>query len=114
MRVAFLRGTLLIERKLPGGAHRVEASSIVEMFRLLQRNTVDVVVMSDPVHSKPHPSARPAGVVRLDGVLETTPLHHYLLGKHHELGTRLNAVLKRMAASGEMQDIRNNVAKTFE
>lgn len=114
LRVAYLRGTLLIERNLPGGTHRVEAGSIVEMLRLLQRNAVDVLVMSDPIHSKPHPLARAAGIVRLEGVLETTPLYHYLRGQHRELGMRLNSVLKRMTTSGEMQEIRGKVAKAFE
>lgn len=114
LRVAFLRGTLLIERNLPLGAHRVEAGSIVEMLRLLQRDTVDVIVMSDPIQSRPHPLARAAGIARLEGVLETTPLYHYLLGQHRELGMRLNTVLKRMAASGEMQEIRGKVTKAFE
>ncbi len=51
------------------------------------------------------------GIRRSDSVLERTPLHHYLLGKHQETGQRLNTVLKRMASSGEMQAITNRALK---
>ncbi len=113
-RVGFLRGTLMIERNLPAGAQRIEASSVIEMFRLFQRGAVDVVVMGEPLQSKPHPLARAMGAVRLDGVLETVQLYHYLRMQHKETGARLSAVLKRMATSGEMQEIRSKANRAFE
>lgn len=114
LRVAYLRGTLLIERHLPSGSHHIESPAIVDMFRLASSGVADVVVMSDPAQSQPHPMARAAGLTRLDAILASTNLHHYLLGKHQELGQRLNGVLKRMAATGEMQAIRSKAVKVLE
>lgn len=114
LRVAYLRGTLLIERNLPTGSQRIESASLADMFRLVASGAADVVVTSDPAQSPPHPLARAAGLTRLDARLASTPLHHYLLGKHQELGQRLNLVLKKMAASGEMQAIRAKAVKALE
>lgn len=114
LRVAYLRGTLLIERNLPPGSLRLESASVSDMFRLASSGVADVVIMSDPAQSPPHPLARPAGLTRLDGRLASTHLHHYLLGKHQELGQRLNLALKKMAANGEMQIIRAKAVKALE
>jgi ABC-type amino acid transport substrate-binding protein len=109
LRVAFMRGTLLIERKLPAGSQRLEASSLHEMFRLLQAGIADVILVTEPAQLDPNPLAIGVGAVRLEAVLERTPLHHYLLNSHRELGERIDGVLKRLEANGETRAIKARV-----
>ncbi len=105
MRVVYQRGALVVERNLPEDSVRVEAAAISELFRVLSRGMADVALIVEPVQSEPHALAAPSGVVRLEGAVERTPLHHYLLASHQAFGMRLGAVLKRMSASGELQAI---------
>ncbi len=112
VRVAYQRGALLVERNLPPQSQRVEAGSVVELFRLLSHGVADVALTIEPGQGRAHPLAATYGITRSDHVLERTPLHHYLLGKHREIGQQLNAVLKRMASSGEMQAITVKALKT--
>ncbi len=105
LRVVYQRGALVVERNLPDDCVRVEAAAIGELFRMLSRGMADVALVVESVQSEPHALASAAGIVRLDGAVERTALHHYLLGSHRELGTRLGGALKRMSASGEMQAI---------
>ncbi len=114
LRVAYQRGTLVVERNLPPNCQRVEAGSVVELFRLLSHGVADIALVVEPAQSKPHPLSNTYGAGRSDGILERTPLHHYLLGKHQETGARLNTVLKRMANNGEMQAVTNRALKSLE
>jgi ABC-type amino acid transport substrate-binding protein len=104
--VAYQRGTLLIERNLPTDCIPVPASSVAEIFKMLKTGVADVSINVEPAQSPLHPLAVAASIGRLDDALERVPLHHYLLDSHRELGERLNVVLKRMQASGEIQTIR--------
>ena len=114
LRVGYLRGVLLIEHNLPSGAQRVEANSLADMFRMLQHNMIDVALAVEPAQSLSHPIAVASGIQRLDSVLAQTPLHHYLLARHRDIGLRLNAVLKRMQASGELNTIRAKVLRELQ
>lgn len=105
MRVAYQRGTLVVERNLPQDSVRMEAATIAEMLRMLKRGMVDVALMVEPAHSEPHALAVAVGIARLDGAFDRTALHHYLLAKHREVGAGLSAVIKHMATSGELQRI---------
>lgn len=111
LRVGYLRGVLLIERNLPSDAQGVEANSQADMFRMLQHNMIDVALAVEPAQGLPHPTAVASGIKRLDAVLAQTPLHHYLLARHRGIGVRLNTVLKRMQASGELNAIRAKVLR---
>jgi len=111
LRVGYLRGVLLIERNLTSTVRRVEANSQADMFRMLQRNMIDVALAVEPAQSPPHPTAVASGIQRLDSVLAQTPLHHYLLARHRDIGVRLNTVLQRMQVSGELDAIRARVLR---
>lgn len=111
LRVGYLRGVLLIERNLPSDAQGVEANSQADMFRMLQHNMIDVALAVEPAQGLPHPTAVANGIKRLDAMLAQTPLHHYLLARHRGIGVRLNTVLKRMQASGELNAIRAKVLR---
>lgn len=106
LRVAYIRGTLLIEKNLPAGSLAIAASSQIELFRMLKMGLCDVLLMPELEHSELSALATAPGARRLDGALERLPLHHYLTARHQELGKRLDAVLKRMEASGEAQAIK--------
>ncbi|MCV2367474.1 substrate-binding periplasmic protein [Roseateles oligotrophus] len=106
LRVAYMRGTLLVEKNLPAGSRPIEASSQAEMFRMVKRGMTDVLLFVEPAQAEPNPLATDAGVRRLESALERLPVFHYLSGRHQELGKRLDAVLSRMEASGESQAIR--------
>lgn len=114
LRVAYQRGVLLIERNLPSDSRRVEAASLTEVFRLVKSGMADIGLAVEPVQSLPNPLAASAGLGRLDAVIDQIPLHHYLLGRHREIGARLNSVLKRMQASGELDAIRARVLRELQ
>ncbi len=114
VRVAYQRGVLLIERNLPSDSRRVEAASVAEVFRLVKSGMADVGLAVEPIQSLPNPLAVSAGLTRVDAVIDQIPLHHYLLGRHREIGARLNSVLKRMQASGELDAIRARVLKELQ
>ena len=114
LRVAYQRGVLLIERNLPSDSQRVEAASVSEVFRLVKSGMADVGLSVEPIQSLPNPVGVAAGLERQDGVIDQVPLHHYLLGRHRELGARLNSVLKRMQASGDLNAIRTRVLRELQ
>lgn len=105
-KVAFRRGVLIIERHLPADVVRVEARSEAQAMRMLAEGVVDAALAAEPGQSRMHPAAVAAKLQRLDGALNEEPLYHYLLARHSALAARLDAVLKRMQASGESDQIR--------
>jgi len=102
LRVAHLRGVLLIEQQLPAEARRVEAASVEELFRLLALQMVDIVVTVEPRLAVPLGQRMGTTFVRAEAELAALPMHHYLGERHAELARRLDAVLARMRASGEL------------
>lgn len=101
LRVAHLRGVLLLERQLPAETRRVEAASVEELFRLLTLQMVDVVLTVEPRLSTPLGQTMSPAFARAEAELAQLPMHHYLGERHAELARRLDAVLARMKASGE-------------
>lgn len=111
LRVAYVRGTLLVERGLTPQTRRVEAANIEEMLRLLTKDMADVALFVEPASSPVHPLAAAAQVERLAGVIQRVPLHHYLVGKHREMALRLDGVLQAMQRNGELQGIQQRALK---
>lgn len=114
LRVGYLRGTLMIERQLGSSVIRVEGSTTDDVFKLLIRDVVDIVLIVEPTQSPPSSTALAAKLERLDVVLDSVPLYHYLAERHREVGIRLNTVLKRMQNSGELQKIRAKALKGIQ
>ena len=114
LRVAYMRGVLVLERNIPNGGVRVEADTAAEVLRMVNAGIADVGLMTEPAQAKPYAGAKTYGLVRQDAVLLQYPLHHYLIGSQRELGLRLNAVLKKLEASGELQAIRAKALAAFE
>lgn len=106
LRVGYLRGTLMIERKLGNSVKRVEGATSDDIYKLLSRGVVDLVLVVEPAQSPPSSTALAAKLERLDVVLDSVPLYHYLAERHRDVGIRLNGVLQRMQNSGELQKIR--------
>ncbi len=111
LKVGYLRGTLMIEHQLNSAIVRVEAGTQDEIFKLLSRGVVDIVLVVEPTQCPPSSTAVAAKLERLDEVLVSVPLYHYLAERHREIGIRLNTVLKRMHNSGELQKIRLKIMK---
>ncbi|MEJ6001651.1 substrate-binding periplasmic protein [Paucibacter soli] len=102
LRVAHLRGVLLIEQQVPADARRVEAGTVDELFRLLALQMVDVVVTVEARLALPLGQRVSPAIARADAELAALPMHHYLGERHGELARRLDAVLARLKASGEL------------
>ncbi len=113
LRVAHLRGIVRVEQLLPAGAHRIEAGSLKELWRLLANDAADVAILSEPVGS---PVQKPAGVPglrRLDLVLDEHTIHHVLAARHAALAQKLNAALLRLQASGELDALRQSTLQAL-
>lgn len=112
LRVAHERGILTIENKLPTDSKRVEGRSVPDVFRILDADLADVAVITEAAHSPPYPNAVATHIKRLDVVLDEQPLYHYLAPRHRTLATRLNTVLKKMEANGEINTILQQTYKS--
>ncbi|MDM4767006.1 transporter substrate-binding domain-containing protein [Pelomonas sp. SE-A7] len=106
LRVAYQRGILRVEQLLPAGAIRVEASSSSELFRLLASGGADVALSTEPGQAPP--LRRSTGLRRLDMVLDEHALYHYLDARHAELAKRLAVALRKLQASGELDQVRRH------
>ncbi|MES2048601.1 MAG: hypothetical protein V4447_09385 [Pseudomonadota bacterium] len=113
-KVGYLRGTLMIERKLSSSVKRVEAATPEDVYKLLSRGVVDLVLVVEPAQSPPSSTALAAKLERTDVVLDSVPLYHYLAERHRDVGVRLNAVLQRMQSSGDLQKIRMKAFKEMQ
>ncbi len=105
MAVTYSRGTLMVENKLPTNTKRLAAVSAAEMFRMVAQNMADIAIVVEPNGSPPQPLAGSSGLIRLEPVLDQASLYHALSSRHRDLAVRLNAVLVKMSASGEMKEI---------
>lgn len=111
LRVAYQRGILRIEQLLPAGALRVEASSSHELFRLLASGGADLALSTEPGQAPP--LRRATGLRRLEVVLDEHALHHYLDARHAELAKRLNLALRKLQASGELDNLRRHTLQAW-
>ncbi len=105
-RVGFRRGVLIIEMNLPPAAVRAEAKSEAEVLRMLASGMIDVGLAAEPSGYALPDMASKLHLRRLDGALVEIPLFHYLHARHQGLAVRLDRVLKRMQANGEIDAIR--------
>lgn len=107
-KVIYQRGVLAIERALPAKVRRVEGSSDADCFRHLANGTGELVVVVEPQGSA-QSRHLPEGFRRLDAVLATIPLHHYLHIRHRALAVRLGEAVRLLEASGELSRLRQKV-----
>ena len=105
LEVTYSRGTLMVENKLPANTKRLAAVSAAEMFRMVAHSMADVAIVVEPTGSPPQALATSRGLMRLEPLLDEAALYHALSSRHRELSVRLNAVLEKMSASGEMKEI---------
>lgn len=113
LKIGYIRGVLMIERNLDSTVNRVEGSSADDVFKLLSRGLVDIVLVVEPAQSPPSSAALAAKLERIDVVLDSVPLYHYLAERHRDIGMRLNTILKRMQDSGQLQKIRLKALQDF-
>lgn len=113
LRVAYLRGVLLIEDNLPEKVIRLESNTEIDALRALSAKVANLALFAEPKQSPPHPYAQIHQLQRLDIILEKAPLYHYLIDRHRELATKLNKVLEAMQADGRMEDIQRHALKNI-
>lgn len=104
--IAYERGVLAIERNLPPHTRRVEVAMPQELPRMLELNMIQIALDIESIDSPPGPQRLASRFPGKGQRLAEFPLYHLLLGKHRPLGERLDAVLARWQASGELARIR--------
>jgi ABC-type amino acid transport substrate-binding protein len=107
--VAYRRGVLVIERNLGPGIKRVEAKSEADALRMAAAGVVDLALAAESAQAPVHVLATGGKLRRQDAVLHEVPLYHYLRNSHRALAERLDLVLKRMRAAGEIDAIHQRV-----
>ena len=107
-RLARVMGLKHTEDITRGMKNVVEANSTLNMFKLLEQDIVDIALTDyvDGMHTlnqlnsnhqlTPHPK-----------VLAHLPLYHYIHKKHHHLVDKVDAKIKEMITSGELDKIIN-------
>lgn len=109
--IGIVRGVGSSERGTRG-MDRVEAvTSLDQLMEILANDRIDVAV-SDRfsgrlVIKRRHLETK---IRSLDRVLEHIPLHHFLNERHRELVPRVGRIVQAMAASGELERLREDVA----
>lgn len=99
-RIAIRRGVVIAERATAGMT--VAAITDPEQFLpMLERDRVDILVVSDIAGIDPFTDADWSRLRVLDGVVAHFSLHHYLHRRHADLAAPLAEVLAQMDASGE-------------
>ncbi|MDR7335025.1 hypothetical protein [Roseateles asaccharophilus] len=107
LRVGFPRGVVLLERWLADAPRKVEATHRAELLRLLQRDVIDVALLTS-VAGLPDLTPEPgSGMVRLPNPFHVLPLFALLHQRHRELLPALTATLRDMEDSGESARLRN-------
>lgn len=107
-RVGRVKGILFSERGTRG-METVVAEDYEQLIDLLDENEVDVVVapyLNGRVAILEHPDGKD---LKLNGVLESYLLYHYLHQKHRDLVPALERVLKGMLKDGTVTDMRHEV-----
>lgn len=105
-RVGRVKGILFSEQGT-SGMDTVVAENYKELIDLLERDEVDVVVapyLNGLIAIRDHPNG---GELKLNGVLESYILYHYLNARHRDMVPAIQKVLKVMVKDGTTTDIRN-------
>jgi len=106
LRVGYPRGIVLIENLLTGVPRKVEATTHVDLLRMLRSDTIDIALLTLAA-GEPEPDAEQmAGLATLATPLSNTALHPLLHERHRELLPRLTATLQQMEDSGESERLR--------
>lgn len=100
-RVAYFRGTLLIERLLPAGA-LIPADDTWDALRRLQAGMADAAIGAELETDTLLASNGVRGICKVTEPVFDAPLYHALHERHAALAARLEQVLKEMQASGEL------------
>ncbi|TDP62137.1 substrate-binding periplasmic protein [Roseateles toxinivorans] len=100
-RVAYFRGTLLIERLLPAGA-LIPADDTWDALRRLQAGMADAAIGAELETDTLLASNGVRGICKVTEPVSDAPLYHALHERHAALAARLEQVLKEMQASGEL------------
>jgi len=113
-RVGYIRGMLIIERKLASGFNRFPAHDPFQLFRMLSAGHIDVTVTSRSIGGLMISRLSLRGVSRVSGKLETVPNYHIIAQKNAELARLLSAELSAMEKSGRIAEItRDSLSRLF-
>jgi hypothetical protein len=99
-RVGMLRGVMAIERQLPPGTRRLEAGTLGELQRLLERGMADLLLTAEPAQAPPLLS-----LPRQLCGMAPQPLHHVLRREHAALAARLSALLSQWQRNGKLEEL---------
>lgn len=105
-RVGRVKGVLFSEQGTRG-MNTVEAENYSDLINMLEQDQVDVVVapyLNGLIAIRDHPNGNN---LKLNGVLESYLLYHYLHSKHCDMIPAIQKVLKVMLKDGTTTDIRN-------
>ena len=81
-KVIYLRGIVFIEENLPMGGDYREVDTIVEGSVYVASKASDILLITESVDSPPNAEAAKMNLHRLDTILKTVPLYHYLTKEH--------------------------------
>ncbi|MFG1497923.1 transporter substrate-binding domain-containing protein [Saccharospirillum sp. HFRX-1] len=109
-RIAIRRGVVIAERATAGLRVTAIADS-AQFIPMLERNRVDVLVISNIAGIDPLENADWSQLMVLDEVLAHFTLHHYLHRRHAELAQPLADILAQMQLSGETEAITSQFLK---
>ncbi|WP_051275236.1 substrate-binding periplasmic protein [Aestuariibacter salexigens] len=103
LRIAIVRGVKHTENITEGLSNVYPVSSTEAMFRLLERDMVDVALTNDTDGRWHLQKIGLDDTIRATGKpLATLPVYHYLDKKHQTLANRVGDVISNMQASGEL------------
>ncbi len=114
LRVGYIRGMLIIERKLAVGFDRFPADDPSQLFRMLDAGHLDVSVTSRSIGGLMIRRLNLRGVSRVSESLGIVPNYHIIAQKNAELARLLSAELSAMEKSGRIAAItRDSLARIF-
>lgn len=114
LRVGIERGVLLSEQ-ITEGMNALVVDSQARMMLLLEKDRLDVAVISETSGEKAVQEAGLVGIVKpMGSSLAAKPLYLHLHKRHTALIPKLTATLKAMEESGEADGIRRECKRKFQ
>ncbi|KQW51903.1 MULTISPECIES: transporter substrate-binding domain-containing protein [unclassified Roseateles] len=107
-RVGFPRGVVALEKLLAGAPRRVEATTRLDLLRLLRMGAIDLALFASTTGEPDIDAHHLQGLTRLPAALHAMPLYALLNGRHRALLPQLTRVLQQMEASGESARLRSS------